>query len=114
MKTIAGLCNHVLDLEGKEILSDSIPVTYRKMLLNLLGSSRAESGEESIEAVGCGIKISGSLDEADIEESEFKLLEKYVNKNQIGMAAVLQGRLMMFLRDTKEKADARAKELKGA
>ena len=76
--------------------------TFRRLFLNQLGASRADSGEEAIEMAQLGLQLRQDKPEIDIEDAQYKLLKKYCERNQINWAAHFQAQVLTLLKDSEK------------
>jgi len=93
--TITG--NKIADLTGKRTL------TYRSALVGCLEMHRSSTpgSGEALRAFDLGVRIQKAKGSMDLEDEEKKFLEGIVENTSIFLSVVI-GRLLYFLKDTKE------------
>ena len=103
MKTIKRLLekpthyNEAASPEENEILP-----TFRRLLLNQLGASPGENGEEAIEMYQIGLKIRSANESVELEDAEFKILKKVCEKNKIQWLSHFHAQVLLLLRESEK------------
>ena len=99
MKKINGLNERL-----KHFSADVDPViqaqfpTFRKMFVEILGASTADSGEQAIQMFKLGAKILDVVgDEMDLEDSELNLLKDKCQKNGLRWMANYHAQVLLKL-----------------
>lgn len=98
MKTVTGIdakAHHFVDEMTPE--EQSVIPTYRRLMLNALGGSKAKDAEESVDMYQALLKIRGASDKVDLEDAEFRLVLNKCKENAIGWPAIWQGQIITFL-----------------
>ena len=76
MKKIKGLSEVFKGFDGKELDKE---ITVKKALLNILGTTVAENGEQAVKIVKLGQELYDAKDEFHFEEADEALLKKAVD-----------------------------------
>lgn len=102
MKTLTGLDTKPEPIEEstpKEIL-ETFP-TYRKLLKNCIGISKAKDGDESIDLLQLGLKLKVEGD-VSLEDAEFKMLKEKCSNNPLNWESHYQGQVMLKLKEAEK------------
>ena len=99
MKKIVGLNEQI-----KHFSSDVDPIvqaqlpTFRKMFIEVLGASTADSGEQALQMFKLGSKIMDIVgNEVDLEDSELNLLKDKCQKNGLRWMANYHAQVLLKL-----------------
>ena len=96
MKTIKGLSSKPSLLEEGKGINNSAP-TLREMLRIAVGRSLAKGKEDGMERYQLGLKLMQDQDVIQLEDAEFKLLEKAVEENAPQFQVHYLGQLLLKL-----------------
>lgn len=93
-----GMCPHCQQkISGLDV---SKVVAFRRLLLNQIGGSVADNGEESLDLNQLGLKLRQEQDSVDLEDAEFRLLKKYCERNQIRWVSHFQSQVLSLLKES--------------
>lgn len=96
MKIIKRL-NERLDHFDEKADPSALP-TIRQELVKQLGISLADNAEQAIDLFQLGLKIKNAGDSVSIEDSEFNLLRKVCEKNQLKWMSHFQAQILLLLK----------------
>lgn len=101
MKKISGLNEQIkhFSADVDPSIKAMLP-TFRKMFVEVLGASTADSGEQAIQMFKLGAKIMDAPgNDIDLEDSEASLLKDKCHKNSLRWMAHYHAQVLMKLRD---------------
>ena len=73
------------------------PLTYKTVILNMLGGMKPESGKEAIQVSVLGTHIYKQTGEFDIDQQDYTLLMKAIEQNTPGYIAVIMGQVAGYM-----------------
>ncbi len=100
---------HFVDLDSMAPEERPKCPTFRRLLKNLMGGTKAKSGEESLDMIQIGLKLKLEGD-IEVDNNEFRILKTKAEANTLEWNANWQGQVLLYLKKMETESEKEEKE----